>query len=579
MFKGALSDLMFADLVITNGKVITVDDNFSIAQAVAVKDGKIIMVGTNDDVSPLIGKTTEILDIKGKTILPGINESHGHAALFGGTRPPLALDLGYPKVKSISDIADMVAKKVKTAQSGEWVRGMGWDEGYLDECLKDSNRHPTKWDLDPVSPNNPVCLTNMSCHIVWVNSKALEIAEITADTPPPPGGQIAKYPNTGEPTGILQELSAMALVMSHVPLWRKDQIREGILATMKELNSLGITSITEAALGPGGSAYMGGLMGPKCISVYNDLYNEGKLTVRVNILLLMGDYGKCTLKDLQQGLSYLGMHTGFGNEWLRIAGVKIFADGVPLPDTLTAWMYDDYPDHPGVQGSLVIPGETAEERYNEFINMIVYAHKLGFQVGIHADGGRAIDACIDGFAKAMKEYSGKDLRHYIIHCEFPTEGAAKRMAQHGILANVQPGIKWVASDLVEIAVGAKASAGEWPIKMLIDAGVRVAASSDMPVVYPDWRSGIQYAVLRESKATGKVSGPEQCISVEEAIRMFTINGAWQDHMENIKGSIEVGKVADFCIIGEDILTIDAHKIKDIPTLMTIVGGKIAFNAE
>ena len=570
---------MVADLIIFNGKIITVDENFSIAQAVAVKDGKIIAVGTNDDIASLTGKETQGLDIKGKTMLPGINDSHAHACLFGGTRPPLGLDLGYPTVKSISDIADMVGKKTKEVQAGEWIRGFGWDEGYLDECIKDPNRHPNRWDLDSVSPNNPVCLGNMSGHIVWANSKALEIAGITAETAPPPGGQIAKDLNTGEPTGILQELSAMNLVMSHIPLWRKDQIRQGIVATMKELNSMGITSITEPGLGPGGSAYMGGLMGSECISVYNDLYNESQLTVRVNLLLLMGEYGKCTLKDLQQGLSYLGIHTGFGNEWLRIAGVKIFADGVPLPDTLTAWMYEDYPGHPGVQGSLVIPGETDEERVNELINMIVYAHKIGFQVGIHADGGRAIDACIDGIVKAMKEEPGKDLRHYIIHCEFPTEEAAKRMAQHGILANMQPAIKWIASEFVEMAVGAKASAGEWPMRMLVDAGARVAASSDTPVVYPDWRRGVQYAVLRESKATGKVAGPEQCISVEEAIRSYTIEGAWQDRMEDIKGSIEVGKLADFCILGEDILTVDAHKIMDIPILKTIVGGKIVYSAE
>ena len=568
---------MAADLVITNGKVITVDSDFSTVQAAAVKDGKIIAAGTNEEVAALTGKDTQVLDIKGKSMLPGINDAHIHAALFGGTRPPLFIDAGYPTVKSIGDIVDMVGKKVKTAQPGEWIRGGGWDEGYLEDCLANPERHPTRLDLDPVSPNNPVCLSDMSYHMIWVNSKALELAGITASTPAPAGGEIVRDPTTGEPTGILQELPAQALVMGIIPPWTREQKREAILSAMKELNSLGITSITEGALGPGGSTFQGGLFSAECISIYNDLYNEGKLTVRVNIMLLFGEYGKCTLQDFQQGLSYMGIHTGFGNEWLRIAGVKIFADGVPVPPARTSWLYEEYADAPGVKGSLVVPGETDEERYNELINMIVYAHKSGFQVGVHATGDRAIDACVDGFIKAMKE-EPKELRHYVIHGDFTTPQCAKRMADYNIGVNAQPGIKWTVSDLMDIVIGKDRSARHWPLRMLIDAGVHVGASSDAPVVYPNWKQGVQSAVLRESKATGKVSGPEHRITLGEAIRAYTIAGAWQDRMENVKGSIEVGKLADFCVLDEDILTVDPHHITDIRTLMTIVEGKIVYDA-
>lgn len=575
--RSVTSQPMLADLVITNGKVITVDDNFSIAQAVAVKEGKIVAVGTNEDVAPLVGKDTQVLDIKGKSMLPGINESHIHAALFGSARPPLALDVGYPTVKSISDIVEMVGKKAEAAQPGEWIRGLGWDEGYLEECLKNSARHPTRWDLDPVSPNNPVCLGDMSFHLAWVNSKALELAGITADTPTPSGGEILKDPTSGEPTGILIEFPAQILVMGVIPLWSREQKKEAILSAMKELNSLGITSITEPGLGPGGSTFQGGMLGAECISIYNDLHNEGKLTLRVNILLLFGEYGGLTLKDLQQGLPYIGIHTGFGNEWLRIAGVKIFADGIPVSPARTSWMYEEYADAPGVKGSLAFPGETDEERYNELINMIVYAHKCGFQIGIHATGDRAIDACVDGFIKAMKE-EPRELHHYVIHGDFTTPQCAKRMADYNIGVNAQPGIKWTIADLEVITVGEERAAYEWPLRTLIDAGVHLAISSDAPVIYPNWQQGVEAAVLRESKATGKVSGPEQCISREEAIRAYTIEGAYQDHMENAKGSIEVGKLADFCVLDEDILTVDAHTIKDIRTLMTIVGGKIVYDA-
>lgn len=553
--------------------MVTADSNFSIAQAVAVKGDKIVAVGTNDEIEALAGKNAKVLDLKGKTVLPGINDAHIHAALYGGTRPPLALDVGYPTVKSISDIVKAVGEKAKTVKPGEWIRGVGWDEGYLEECLKDQTRHPTRWDLDPVSPNNPVLLGDYSQHELWVNSKALELAEITKDTPLPSGGEIVKEPVTGEPTGTLRELPAEGLVMRVVPLWTKEQKKQAILSMMSELNSLGITSITEAALGPGGTGFQGGLLDAECISVYNDLYNEGNLTLRVNILYLFGEYGSCSFKDFQQIVPYIGIHSGFGNEMLRIAGIKMFADGIPT--IKTAWMYEEYVG--GGNGSLVLPGETDEERRNELIKMIIYAHKHGFQLGIHSIGGRAIEACIDGFIKAERE-EPRGLRHYVIHGDFITDGYAKRAVKYNIGNCVQPIIKWTLSDVMDKVVGIELSAREWPLRTLLDIGVHLSAGSDAPVTYPNWLQGVQAAVLRESKATGTVRGPEQRITVEEAIGMYTIGGAWQDHMEHIKGSIEVGKLADFCILDKDILTVEPHGIKDIRNLMTIVGGKIAYDA-
>jgi predicted amidohydrolase YtcJ len=568
----SVSRLIPADLVMVNGKVITVDTNFSIKQAVAVKGDKIIVAGMNEEVSPFIGKQTVVLDLKGKTVLPGINDSHLHAALFGGTRPPLALDVGYPTVKSISDIVKAISQKVEKTKPGEWIRGLGWDVGYLEECLKDPGRYPTRWDLDLVSPDNPVLLNDYSQHELWVNSKVLELAGITGDTQLPSGGEIVKDASTGEPTGILRELPAEGLVMKVVPTWNREQKRQAILSMMSELNSLGITSITEGALGPGGAGFQGGLSDAECISIYNDLHNEGELTLRVGFLYLFGEYGSCCLKDLQQTIPYLGVHSGFGNDMLRIAGIKLFADGVPTGKT--AWMYEDYPD--GGNGHLVLPGDTDEERRNELTKMIIYAHQHGFQVGIHAIGGRAIEACIEGFIQAERE-EPKGLRHYVIHGDFISDKYAKLAAEYDIGNCVQPIIKWTTSDIMDKLVGIELSAREWPLRTLVDIGVHLSAGSDAPVTYPSWLQGVQAAVLRESKATGTIRGPEQCITVAEAIRMYTIEGAWQDHMEHIKGSIEVGKLADFCILDKDILTVEPHSIKDIRNLMTIVAGKIVYD--
>jgi predicted amidohydrolase YtcJ len=562
-----------ADLVITNGKVITVDSEFTIAESVAVKGDRITVVGTNDDVRPLIGKNTRVLDLRGKTVLPGINDAHIHASLFGATKSAHIIDVGYPTVKSISDIISTVDERTKAVPPGEWIQGFGWDCGYLDECLQDAQRQPTRFDLDPVSSNNPVCLTDISIHNIWVNSIALELAGVTKYTPLPLGGEIVKDPITGEPTGVLKELPAISYVMRLIPPWTRKQKRDAILTAMKELNAVGITSMTEGALGPGGSWYQGGLIDAECISIYNDLYNEGKLTVRTNILLLFGEYGAISLENWEQNLAYLGIHTGFGNEWLRIAGVKLFADGTP--PNKTAWMHKDYAG--GYNGRLLLPGDTDEERQNELTNVITYAHKHGFQLGIHATGDRSSDACVDALVKIIQE-EPRDLRHYIIHGDFISDEYAKRMAKYGIGANVQSGVKWSISDLMDNLVGEKKAARQWPIRTLIDSGVHTVESSDAPCLYPNWKQVLQAAVLRESKGTGKVSGPEQCITVEEGIRLFTIESAWQDHAENIKGSVEVGKLADFCVLEEDILTVDPHRIKDIPTVMTIIGGRIVYDA-
>ncbi len=562
------------DLAFINGKIVTVDKKFSIAQAVVIKGDKIGAVGTNEDIKPYAGTGTEVIDLKGRTMLPGINDAHIHAALYGGTRPPLTLDVGYPAVKSIGDIVKAVEEKAKTAKPGEWIRGMGWDEGYLEECVKDPARYPTRHDLDAVSPDNPVMLGHYTQHEVWVNSRAMEAAGITRDTPTPEGGVIVRDPATGEPTGVFSEFPAQALVMKVVPSWNKEEKRQGIEAMIREMNSLGITSITEGALGSGGDEFQGGLFGSECIGIYSDLLNEGKLTLRVGWLYLFGEYGACTFEDFREIIPQLGIRTGFGNEWLRVAGVKIFADGTPM--TKTAWMHDDYPDGSG-RGSLVIPGNSDEERRNELIKMICFAHKYGFQVGVHAIGGLAIEATIDGFLRAEKE-DPQGLRHYVLHSDFISDKYIKIAGKHGFGLGVQPILKWTFSDSMDKLVGIELSTRQFPLRRMLDAGVHLAAGSDAPVVYPSWQAGIQAAVLRESKATGTVRGPDQRITVAEAIRMYTIEGAWQDHAEQYKGSIEPGKLADLCILDRDILNVEPHEIKDIKTVMTVAGGNIVYDA-
>ena len=562
-----------ADSIYLNGKVVTVDDADSIAQALAVKDGRILAVGATADMKQFAGPATEVVDLAGKTVVPGINDSHTHAAMYGGSRPPMTLDVGFPTVRSIADIKAMVRARAAELEPGQWIRGNGWDTGYLEECKADPARRMTRADLDEASPDNPVYLVDFTQHQLVANSVALSMAGITRDTHTEPGSEVVKDPATGDPTGVLVELPAQGILMRVVPLWTREEKRAAILAMMRLMNARGITSVTDAALGPGGIGYQGGLLGSECISVYNDLHNEEAMTVRVNVLYLFGEYGAISLKDFQRSILEIGLHSGFGDEWLQIGGIKLFADGIP--QTKTAWLNDDYPD--GGNGSLVLPGATPEERAEELAKMIVFAHKSGFQCGIHVIGDRAITACIDGVERAMRE-KPQQLRHYLIHSDLVTPADIKRMVRLGMGVSTQSILKWVFSDVIDQMIGIPRSEWQFPVRSLLDAGVPVSLSSDTPVAEPDWLQGVEAAVLRKSKASGTVRGPAQRISAAEALRAYTMGGAWQDFMEKRKGSLESGKLADFCILDRDILSVEPEEIHALKNVATVVGGGRVYEA-
>ncbi len=561
-----------ADFIYLNGKVLTADPEDSLAEALAVKGDKILAVGSDSEIRELAGGSTEVIDLGRKTILPGINDSHTHSAMYGGSRPPLTLDVSFPAVRSIADIKEAVRARAATIKPGEWIRGNGWDYGYLAESLADRSRVLTRWDLDEVAPDNPTFLVDFSQHRLVANSRALELAGITRETTTEPGSEIVKDSASGELTGMLVELPAQGLLMRVVPLWTREEKRAAILNVMQMMNARGITSVTDAALGAGGMAFQGGMLGSECISVYNDLHNEEALTLRVNILYLFGSYGAISLKDFEETIPALGIHSGFGDEWLKIGGIKLFADGIP--QTKTAWMHEEYPG--GGNGSLVMPGATDQERQEQLISMIAFAHKNGFQCGIHAVGDRAIETCIDGFLNAQEQDS-QQLRHYLIHCDLITDADIRRIAANNIGVAAQPILKWVFSDAIDEMLGIERSERQFPLRRLLDAGVNVSLSSDAPVTAPDWLQGVEAAVLRKSKASGTVRGPDQCITTAEAIRGYTMGGAWQDHMEKRKGSLEPGKLADFCVLDQDILSVPPEEIHTISNVATVVGGRLVYD--
>ncbi len=556
-----------ADLLITGGDVFTADAAGSVARAVAVKDGLILAVGGEDELRELVGPHTRVIDVAGRTVLPGINDSHLHGCAFGMSLPPLQLDLGHSAVSSIADIVAAVAEAAKTTPPGEWIVGGGWDAGYLAECKADPRRQPTRADLDAVSPNHPVCLGDFSGHVTWANTVALRAAGVRADTPTPPGGVIV-LDESGEPTGLLHE-AAQQLVQLAVPAPTAAQREAGIRATLRILHEQGITSFTEPGLGPGGAGLFGGAMAEQTLDVYADMARRGELPIRLSVLALpTGMTGSAA--DMAAGLAQVRRPQDVDPRRLNLVGVKIFADGIP--PSKTAWMYRPYGGGGGC-GSLCVAGETDEERVAQVREMIALVHAAGMQAGVHVTGDRAIDTVVDAMVAAI-DGDPRDARHYVIHGDFTSAATLRRMAAAGVGVNMNPAIKWMIADNMGGLLGQDLIDNQYPVRTAMDSGVTVMSSSDAPVTYPNWRQAVSTMVLRKSRGSGKQVGPHECVGLAEALRAYTINAAWQDFAEDWKGSIEPGKVADLAVSDGDLLRADPHELPDMPMALTVLGGDV-----
>jgi predicted amidohydrolase YtcJ len=559
-----------ADLIVLNAKVAKVDQDFTFAEGIAVTGGRIAAVGANEEIDAFRGHKTEVLDLKGRTVLPGIHDAHIHASLLGGNLAPIAVDIS--SAKSTADVVRSIGEKAKMLNPGEWVRGIGLDS-FTSSKTKDAREPlPARWDLDQVSSQNPVYVGVAPFHgdrKVLLNSLALRMTSITSETLPPPGGEVIRDPINGEPTGFFIGAPAEQMIQGILPLLNREEKRRSIEAVMKKLNSLGITSITEPSLGPGGTGFLGGLWDAETLDLYKELAEEDRLTLRVNVLLLFTSYGAFLAQETYAGISSLSGKI-FENLYLRIAGIKLYADGIP--PNKTAWMSQEYPG--GGNGRLVFPGKDDSERSRAMEEVVDFAHRSGYQVGIHATGDKSIAACIDSFIKAEMR-NPKGLRHYIIHGDFVSLEDARRLAKWGLGISVQPALASTFAQFMRYSVGQEKARQFLPLGMLIKNGVHVAGGSDSPVASPDWRSGVQSAILRE---VGQQNGSEdeKSISLSDAIRMYTLEGAWQDHAEHARGSIEIGKLADFCVLDADIFAVNPENLKDVPIFMTIVGGKVIY---
>ncbi|WP_034271346.1 amidohydrolase [Haloechinothrix halophila] len=545
------------DLILHSGRVATLDGRDSMAEAVAIAGDRIAAVGANTDILPLAGPATRRVDVAGGSVLPGINDSHLHLQFFGLSRPPFSLDVSDRVVSGLDDVRRLVAERAGTMPAGSWITGWGWTE----RCFagsRDPGGRPRSGDLDDVSTHHPVLLTHFSGHAALANSCALAAAGITADTPDPDGGQIVRDPTSGQPTGELHE-SAVALVADVVGEPTPADRQAATLAAMRELNALGVTAVTDP------------IVTPPMLRDYVALHNEGTMTTRVTTLLNWSWPSVTTSTSvIEEATRYVGAATGLGDDWLRVGGCKLFADGIPI--LRSAWMSRPYDD--GCCGSLVTDGHNDETRLATLGSVVDTLHRNRFQVQVHATGDRACDAVINAFAAAMDADPWPQARHVLIHANLPSDDSIRTMAKHGFVANTNALIKWQASDALRGVVDDERWHRNIPVRSLLDAGVVVADSSDAPVTYPDWRQAIETLVLREAKGSRTLSGPDQRISRKQALRAWTSAPAYQEGREAAKGSIAPGKLADLTVLAEDFFAVDDHELHSLTPVMTIVGGTI-----
>jgi hypothetical protein len=529
---------MCADLLFTHGVVRTFDSDYPAAEALAVERGRIVAVGANADILALRRTGTQVIDLRGKTVLPGFIDAHQHQVYMGLSFQQV--DATAAAVASIGEILERVRQRAERTPSGEWIEGRGYHDARLQE-----KRNPTRDDLDRAAPDHPVFLTRVCGHIMSVNSRALQLAGINRNTPDPAGGSIDRDPATGEPTGVLRE-TAMQLIRRVVPLPSPTMLRRAILDAAEHNLRHGITSVWEPSIEP------------DQLEVYRALAANGELPVRVVM---------AHKKVLRSG-EEVPIPPRFTGDWLSLVAVKLFQDGGF--GGATAALTSAYTNAPETRGLLV----WEQDALNQHARAI---HEAGLRISIHAIGDAAIISVLDAIEYAVGDSWSVNYRHRIEHCGLPLPPIPERLKRLNVVVVLQPPFLWNDGDVYMDRVGAERSRWLYPIKTLLDGGVPVAGSSDAPVV-PDINPllGIKTAVTRKAK-TGQVVAPEERISVEEAISLYTTRAAYACGEEEFKGSLSVGKFADLVVLGEDPFRVNSDELSAIPIEMVVVNGRVQFS--
>jgi predicted amidohydrolase YtcJ len=531
--------MSFADLVIQNGQIITMDPRRRVVDAVAALDGKIIAVGSKPEVKRLIGPMTEVVDLDGRACTPGLVNTHDHF-LEHGISSAFVVDIRYPKARSIKEIAELVENRAKESPKGQWVLAHVWDETLLEE-----KRFPTRYDLDSVSQDNPVYIKRVF-QMGVANSKALELAGITKDTPDPEFGVIEKDENS-EPTGLLRGRATP--LVTDVIKWSPEDKLQAIRQACMDYHSVGFTTVIEP-----------GLMAEN-IEAYRESRRIGELTHRVQIQVGF-------LRSLEETQWAVDNYAVGGDDILRITGLKMAVDGGVGPRT--ALFYDGYKDRPDVYGNQMISQE-------ELNKMVELGHRNGFQIAIHAIGDKAIDISMDAYEYAQKKSPRPDPRHQIVHCYFPTEKAKKHLVDLGVMVNTQTPFFYFLGESFLEALGEERCRECMPVKTISELGIPVGISHDATVTQPLPNIGLYASVTRKT-IKGNTLGAKESVDNETALSFYTTSAAKHCYMEDKVGSIEVGKYADLAVWNFNPSEVEPERLKDWRCLMTFVEGKKVYQA-
>ncbi|HCR00187.1 MAG TPA: amidohydrolase [Acidobacteria bacterium] len=535
------------DTIWLNGTIVTMEGDQT-AQAVAVLDDNIVAVGTDAEVGPLAGSQTRVVDLQGRTMTPGFYAAHDHFP-GSGRVAVTQVDLNSPPIGAIENMDELVAAlgdRARDLPEGQWISGRGYDDTLLAE-----QRHPTRADLDRASTTHPIYISHTSGHLGVANSLALELAGITRNTPNPEGGVVRKDPDTGEPDGVFEESGGM--VSRLVPPPTPDQTMESYRVAVQDYVEDGVTT---AVIAGGGRGTLAGLQRAR---------DAGILTFRIITMMSRGSPGQPTAAETG------GIISGFGDTHLKVGAIKIIQDG--SNQGYTGYFTEPY--HTPFKGDPDYRGYPRRSR-DDLVTMVKELHEAGYQIAIHANGDAAIDDVLYAFREAQREFPRRDARHRIEHCQMVRRDQLDAIAELNLSPSFFVGHVYYWGDRHrDIFMGPDRAAGISALRSSIDRGIRFTVHDDTPVTPVNPLQLVWVGVNRLTKSN-QVLGPDERITPLEALRTVTIDAAWQNFEEDIKGSIAPGKLADFVVLSDNPLTVNPTEIRDITVLETIVGGKTVY---
>jgi predicted amidohydrolase YtcJ len=539
------------DLALVNANVLTMDPSRPRAASVAVAGGRITAL---DEIPP---GAERVVDLRGATVLPGFHDAHNHMIGFGMSLGEV--DIGSPPVGSLDELYEAIARRAEATAAGEWVIGSGYDQNKL------GGHHPHRDALDRAAPGRRVWLRHTSGHMCVVNSLVLADLGIDTAATEMPGGRVATD-SGGRPTGLLEE-RAQLLVGSLVYPYPLAELTDAIARAAEQYLKEGVTSCTEAGIGGGWVAHS-----PAELAAYAAARDQGRLGVRVELMTageVLHPLGAHADDGLVAGLD-LGIRTGFGDDWLRLGAVKIFADGSLVGRT--AALHDPYHRSDGVEGSGYLQADADALRA-----AIIAAHRSGWQVATHAIGDRAIDLALDAYADALERYPRRDPRHRIEHFAVVQPRQVARAAELGVIAVPQGRFATELGDGMLAAVGPDRHAWLYRQRSLLEAGMVLPGSSDRPVVAGAPLLGIDGMVNRRT-SSGAPFNPGEAVTAEQALRAWTWGSAYASRQEHVKGSIAPGMLADLVVLSEDPTAVSPDRIAGLEVLATITGGQPRYDA-